>query len=82
MAKDIRPQSWDDDQRDDREAGEARQESDGFKILSSSCTQLEMEVICMIFHEACNVKETAYILQISEKAVKRLLWNVTERFLK
>lgn len=82
MADRIRSQEGHDGQRSDWETRQSWKSSRRFRALRSSLTGFEMQVVCMIYYEACTVRETAYILEVHEKAVRRVLWDVTERFLK
>jgi len=43
-------------------------------------TKLQKLVICMIYSENLTISETSYVLTISEYTVKRILWDITDKF--
>lgn len=82
MADQIREEEKHDGQRIDREALQPGKVARSTRILRSQLTVLELNVVALIYQEACSVKDTAHVLRISEAAVKRLLWDITERMVK
>jgi len=53
-----------------------------YKTLIKNTTWLERHVIAIIYVEKMTVKETAHILEVPEAAVKKILWNVTDRLMR
>lgn len=80
MADQTRKGKQDDGQRSDLSTRQARQDSPRVRALRSSLTKLELKVITCVYFEGLTVKETAFVLRIGEGGVKKILWNVTDRF--
>ena len=53
--------------------------SEKYRVLQRNLTKLEKLVVCMIYVERLTVKETAVVLEVPVAAVKKILWDVTDR---
>lgn len=81
MVDQLRTHSEDDSQRSDWETRQAWQNSGKVRALKSRFTKFEMQVITLIYYEACTVKECGYVLEVSESTIKKIIWLVADKIL-
>lgn len=80
MAHELCREEQDDSGRGDWETRKAWTRSRRVRALRSEFSALQLKVVHLTYFEGMSVDETALVLRISESGVKKILWEVTDRF--